>query len=153
MTVRSRASIAGVALTVVLIGAAATWFAFIRDERRPISSIRQKTMTELLVGTWKLDVTRHPQVWDQVELTYELTLDGKFTIRGTDPITGLQVRTGTYQLEGNILRLSAVAAPKYPAETWELTIEKLTEEELVTASERDSMGRQERDYFQRSTGK
>ena len=89
----------------------------------------KKTSAELLVGTWKLI-----KVDDKLEPAHvfaEFKKDGQFTFRATDPP---QTRTGTYQLTGNTLHLTANANGDRPGKSWDVVIEVVTETELVTVA-------------------
>jgi hypothetical protein len=64
----------------------------------------------------------------------QFTKDGKFTFTIINPKTGKDVNTGVYRVVGNTIRLTSDAVPDYPSQTWEITIESISERELATAS-------------------
>jgi uncharacterized protein (TIGR03066 family) len=90
----------------------------------------EKTKAELLIGTWKLVETLNKQLLPKVDARIEFTKDGKFTTSVNEPKQGLPARSGTYTLNGNTIRLTKVADEDGPDESWDVTIESLTEVEL-----------------------
>ena len=89
----------------------------------------EKTKAELLVGKWKLIKTDNQPA--AATIVYEFTKDGKYYGSATGPTVPPQKRSGTYRLDGNVIRLSIDANADEPAETSDLVIEVLTETELV----------------------
>lgn len=92
----------------------------------------KKSQAELLIGTWRLVKLGKQPPFENV--VYEFTKGGKYAARVIDPTGPPQRSTGTYEWQGNAIRLHAVATAEEPAESTDMVIELLTETELITAS-------------------
>jgi uncharacterized protein (TIGR03066 family) len=101
---------------------------------RPKADGKPKPWSELLVGTWKMVKSRNMQLAPGVDAQIEFTKDGKFVIRVCDPKNGDSLKTGTYTLNGNTIRLTRRADEEGPEKSWEITIESLSADELKTAA-------------------
>jgi hypothetical protein len=92
----------------------------------------EKSKAELLIGTWKF-VKQTPPIRPFHPVTYEYTKDGKVTLwkhpSGHFPWAEeekeVQVRTGTYRVDGDMLIRSIHESP--------VTIVSITEDKLVTS--------------------
>jgi hypothetical protein len=93
----------------------------------------KKTTAELLVGKWSLVKVDKEVIGPQVNITAEFTMDGKFIFEATDPTVARERRTGTYTLNGNIIRLTTQTDTNGPAgKSWDVLIENLSESERIT---------------------
>jgi len=106
----------------------------VRNELSPASAQHVKwTTAELLVGTWKTVNSSHAKVGPNTDDQIEFTADGKFFMRSEDPKLGVQTKSGTYALRGRTIRLTSTADADGPRETWDLTIDVISDNELVTS--------------------
>lgn len=146
-----------VSIVLVLLGAVGIWFAVTRGERQPNGGqetgeqpkqSQPRTTAELLVGSWKLTKCDLPVALDD-DFVCTYTADGRFQVVSVDPANKPQVGTGTYVLNGNILRVSVVATGVHDAASWDQVIESITEDKLVVLGPPNSRGRQPRSEYQR----
>ena len=112
-----------------------------------------KNQAELIVGIWKKVKRENPPLHPLTKIRMEFTRDGKFTFRLVDVDGTRETKTGKYIVAGNTLRLTSDAAGDDPGRTWEVTIESLNEDELVTAGKPGPSGLRQRSFSKRDTGK
>lgn len=114
----------------VVAGATAIWFAFIRERPEPQpEEPKPKTTAELLVGKWKMVKHNISGLPAGFQSTTEFTNDGEVMIWLNNPVeAGPQGQIGSYQLEGNTLRMTG---DNWPSPDRTLTIESVTLDRLV----------------------
>jgi hypothetical protein len=136
MTIRSRSIIAGSALAV-LVGVAVLWFAVIRE--KPKSPVEQpaeqpQTLAGPLIGKWKL-VRHKSRLPASIQATTEYTKDGRVIMWSQNPLENMpQVQTGTYRLDGNILRIIMDGAADVDDKYRTLTLVSITEDKHVLSA-------------------
>ena len=133
------------------------WFGVFRNNQQPNAEeqptqAQPKATAELLVGMWKMTKCDYPPIAPEVEILLVFTEDGRFEAHSTDSRNGLQVRVGTYRLEGNAIHFSAEPTARYEAMSWDKVIEVLTDDKLVLVGEPDPTARP-RMELQRTTEK
>ena len=140
------------ACLLVLVGSAIVCLAVFRDRPHPPVEQPKKTTGELLVGSWDMikegDEVLLPEV---VQIVCDYGEDGRFEFRIKDPFRGVEeVCRGTYRLEGNTLWHMAEASKGHEAKTWNIHIETITEDTLVTIAgpgPREPAGKPQRAEF------
>jgi len=114
----------------------------------------KKPWSELIVGKWKFFKAENPPAPPTLSALTEFTADGKVMTNVSDPVRGFKlVRTGTYKLEGAILRVEYAPSKEEEGEASEAKIESLTEDELIISNGVDGVGRQMRTIFKRDMKK
>jgi len=89
-----------------------------------------KTTAELLIGMWKMTNCDLALALD-VDIMYIFAENGEFEWHTVDDRNGHRFRVGTYRLEGNTIHFSAKPSGRYDANSWDDSIETLTEDHLV----------------------
>lgn len=118
----------------------------------------KRTTAELLVGTWEM-IESDPSVSADGSSTIECTADGRWSSRtiaeaGDEP----QLASGTYVLEGDIIRMTLLSANKLRGndrlgKSWERLIESISETERVSLGPPSSEGKRTRAVYRRVTPK
>ena len=94
----------------------------------------KKTPAELLVGDWGGVTFLGKPLGPGASVVNQFTKDGKFIFTIINPKTGKELNTGVYRVMGNTIRLTSAPVPDYPSQTWEVTIESISETELTLAA-------------------
>jgi hypothetical protein len=97
----------------------------------PPPRTKKTTTAELLVGTWKMEKSSHLKLGPGTDWRIEFTADGRYFASALEPDHGLQKKSGTYTLNGRVIRLTDGADTESPGETRDSTIEALSEDELI----------------------
>ena len=151
MSKRSRSVIA-ISVALVLIGGIVLWLTVFRNQPATPAMQPKKTTGELLVGSWDMIKIRDKELPEMAQVVCDYGEDGRFEFRIKDPFRGVEeVCRGTYRLEGNTLWHMAEASKGHEAKTWNIHIETITEDTLVTIARAnhplDNSGESERAEF------
>jgi len=93
----------------------------------------KRTTQELLVGTWKMVKSSQMKVGPSIDRRIEFTADGKFFLRWHDPGLEFQKKDASYQVTGQVIRLTYEGDADGPRAVFDTTIEAITEDELRIA--------------------
>lgn len=92
----------------------------------------KKTTAELLVGKWWLVKQGDRVMSPLASITGEYQSDGTFLAQTVGIHERPQKKAGTYQLIRQTIRITSDKSAEEPSKTWDVDIESLTEDELVT---------------------
>lgn len=125
------------------------------DDKPKAEAKKPKTPAEVLVGTWVM-VESEPAATYPECTRMQFTTDGHWSGRTAEPMARPQSSTGTYTVAGNTLlfHLDFTDAPNPDDRRhWEVQIETLTENKLVTVGPPNSAGRRDREVYKRIASK
>lgn len=113
-----------------------------------VLQVSNKTDAELLVGNWEWIKTEDCPVSGVVKKRSSFTKEGNFYSRTTDPFRGAQSTSGIYTVLGKTIRFSHELEPGQ-IETWDITIQTISESEMVFAWPPEASGQRYRSKYSR----